>query len=300
MSVAIIVISFNHFLFTKYCIESIIKCTDRRQYKLCLVDNGSTDGTKDWANDLLSKGVLDNFISNSNNLGACKASNQGTVWALNQEDVEYITIMANDHVVTKDWLEPLLTSPFDCTCPFVFHSVRSMRNLFKPIGPVIDKYKPLRLKYLQKDDAKNMSLVLEKTYGSLEVFAENFKKSNNKDPYKQSTFVIWPGLIFYKRKVFDVVGLKDEEYLKFDLASYSDIDHYVRVYLTGFIAGVAMTSYIHHWGSITTRKLGLCQEKTKGYVNKETLAYKYFIKKWGCNPHDLSSIVKRGQKLIDV
>jgi GT2 family glycosyltransferase len=293
MKLGIIVVSFNHFLFTKFCIESIVKYTDSSKYKLCLVDNGSIDETKEWASSLVSDGTLNKFISNDYNAGACRASNQGTLWALNEKDLTHIAVMANDHIVTLDWITPLFNSPFDCTCPFVFHSVKEIRAMYPKIGEVVDRYKPLRLRYLQEDNEEYMNYVLYQTYGDMSSFVDEFKADNYTNPYIQSDFVLWPGLITYKRDVIESVGLKDEEYLKFDLASYSDIDHYVRVYLAGFTSGVAMTSYVHHWGSITTRKLGLKQEKISGYVNNERGAYDLFVKKWQCDPHNLASIIDR-------
>lgn len=297
MKVGIIVVSFNHFLFTKACINSILAYTDSNSYKLCLVDNGSTDETKIWARSLLSDKVLDRFIDNDYNMGACKASNQGVSWALNEPDLTHIMVMANDHIVTEDWLPPLLLSEFDCTNPFVFHSVSEIRALYPKIGPIVEKYKPLRLKYLQEDNVDNMIHVIKQTYGDLNKFVDAYKADNISDPYIPTERTFWPGLIIYKKKVIEKVGLKDEEYLKYDLASYADIDYYLRVHLAGFSSGMAMLSYVHHWGSITTRKLGLKQDKgSAGYVNNELGAYRYFIKKWGVDPHNLTPLLKKGEQ----
>jgi len=291
MKAAIIVISYNHFLFTKACIESILSNTAREDYELCLVDNGSEDETKDWANKLCDAGVIDHFISNAENVGACKASNQGTEWALSNINLTHIVVMANDHLLTNNWLTYIFDSPYDCTIPFVFHSVVEVRALYPKIGHFVEKYKPLRVKYLQVDDEEKMELVLRETYGDLDVFLKNYRLDNVMTPYIKTKRILWPGLIIYKREVLEEVGLKDEEFLKYDLASYSDIDHYLRVYLAGFSSGVSMLSYVHHWGSITTRKLGLSQDKG-GYVNNENAAYGYFVKKWATDPHDLSDYIK--------
>jgi len=294
MKVGIIIISFNHYLFTKFCLDSIINNTPRDLYSICLVDNGSTDSTKEWATTLKKDGRLDHFISNDTNLGACKASNQGVSWALDQSELTHILVMANDHIVTKGWLPNMLKSPFDCVNPFVFHSIKQIRALHPPIGSVIDGYKKLRLQYLQEDNEGLMNHVLTTTYnGKLEKFAKTFTNSFVLDPFVSSTFILWPGLIMYKRKVIETVGLKDEEYLKFDLASYADIDYYVRVYKAGFTSGLTKGAYVHHWGSITTRKLGLKQEHSNGYINNERGAYNYFIKKWKCDPHNLVPLVKQ-------
>lgn len=295
MKVGIIVISFNHYLFTKYCIDSIVENTDRDLYKLCLVDNGSTDYTKTWAGVSTHNGTLDHFINNDTNFGACKASNQGVEWCLQQEDLTHILVMANDHIVTRGWLNYMLEAPFDCVNPFVFHSVKEIRALCPWIGKYVEKYKPLRLKHLQEDNESDMNYVLEKTYNtSLNEFSELFAIINRKFPYAKFTFIPWPGLIMYKREVIEEVGMKDEEYLKFDLASYADIDYYVRVYKAGFTSGLTKLAYVHHWGSITTRKLGLKQEIQTGYKNNERGAYMHFIDKWGCDPHNLTPLLKEG------
>jgi GT2 family glycosyltransferase len=287
--VAIIIVSFNHFLFTKACVESIVKNTPKGLYEICLVDNGSNDGTVAWAS-----GACHKVIGNLTNRGAAAASNQGCEWALDQDRFSHILVMANDHVVTNGWLTNMLNAPTDCVNPFVFHSVKEIRDMYPPIGEVVDRYKPLRLKYLQKDSKKDMDYVLNATYGDIETFASHFRERHLFNPYRVTDRILWPGLIMYKKKVLETVGLKDEEYLKFDLASYADIDHYVRVRLAGFTTSVVMTSYVHHWGSITTRKLGLKQEGDMGgYKNNEAGAYQYFIKKWGCDPHNLDFILLR-------
>lgn len=242
----------------------------------------------------MSEDVLDNFISNDYNKGACAASNQGVVWALSCNNVTHILVMANDHVVTPNWLEAMLSAPYDCVNPFVFHSVKEIRALSPNIGNIIDKYKILRLKYLQEDNKENMEYVLKETYTDLDSFSSVFTSKFESNPFKDLSVILWPGLIMYKIKVLQTVGLKDEEFLKFDLASYADIDYYVRVFKKGFTSGLVMTSYVHHWGSITTRKLGLKQEPITGYKNNESGAYMYFIKKWGCNPHNIAPLLREG------
>jgi GT2 family glycosyltransferase len=288
--VGIIIVSFNHYLFTKMCVESIIDNTKEGTYKLCLVDNGSVDETKKWAKKLLSKGTLSNFISNKKNFGACKASNQGMKWAMGDKELTHVLVMANDHIVSNNWLSYMLESDFDCVNPFVFHSVKEIRAMAPFIGSKIEKYKELRLKYLQEDDINLMNYVISNIYsGGINSFSKKFRSKISKK-FVKTKFILWPGLILYKKKVIEKTGLKDEDFLKYDLASYSDIDYYVRVYKNGFTSGVALNSYVHHWGSITTRKLGLKQEKKIGYRNNEHMAYRYFIKKWGFSPHDLRRV----------
>jgi GT2 family glycosyltransferase len=278
MKTGIVVVSYNHFPFTKYCIESILAHTPKDLYKLCLADNGSIDGTKEWANQLLDWEILDHFISNDSNLGACKAANQGKVWSLEDDETDSTIIMANDHVVTSGWLEPLREAPADHCNAFTFFSTPNMRRLDKEIGSYLDRYKVLRVRYLQEDDEDNMVKVLKDLYGNIHQFSLKFKERHIYKPYIEFKETDWTGLVYYNNYVIDKVGLKDEEFLKYDKASHADIDYKIRIAKAGFTFVVAMQSYVHHWGSITTRKTGL---KNDGlYKNEESKAGRYYQEKW--------------------
>ena len=169
------------------------------KYKICLVDNGSLDQTKSWAKTMIEDGWVHNFIDNPKNLGACAAANQGTIWAL---DNKYdILIVANDHVVTSNWLEPLINAPSDCANPFIFYSVKFFRDLGK-VGQLIDKYKNIRVKYLQDDTEKHLDIALYETYGTYGInsWANEFKEAHKGNPYIKTKMTIWPGFVFYRNQ----------------------------------------------------------------------------------------------------
>ncbi len=76
-----------------------------------------------------------------------------------------------------------------------------------------------------------------------------------------------------KREVFDAVGLFDENFL---YGQYEDADLFKRMTQAGFSLGTTGRSFIHHFGSITQKGMGV-QNKVSPHVihNK-----RYFIKKW--------------------
>ena len=45
---SIILLTYNNFHYTKDCIESIRRYTEKDSYEIIVVDNASTDETKDW------------------------------------------------------------------------------------------------------------------------------------------------------------------------------------------------------------------------------------------------------------
>lgn len=65
MGTSIIILTYNNLEKTKLCLESIRKYTKEEVYEIIVVDNHSTDGTKEWLkvqNDI-------KVIYNDTNLG---------------------------------------------------------------------------------------------------------------------------------------------------------------------------------------------------------------------------------------
>ena len=98
----VVVVAYNHLEMTRQCVESILKYTDFKKLnaQLILVDHGSTDGVRAYF-ESLGRGSVIHY----------KANMRGTMFcALPQVcNSEYYVHVANDTVVTKDWLEILLT-----------------------------------------------------------------------------------------------------------------------------------------------------------------------------------------------
>ena len=70
MDVSIIIVTYNTLKLTSECIDSIVKKTDGISYEIILVDNMSTDGSKDfYENDKRIKKYIynKNFINKNYN-----------------------------------------------------------------------------------------------------------------------------------------------------------------------------------------------------------------------------------------
>jgi len=99
--VAIIILTWNAIAYTKACVVALTACTDYPAWRLVLVDNGSTDGTVDYLQDLDDATV----ILNGTNLGYTRGCNIGIASTRADEDV---VLMNNDVVVTDpQWLTRL-------------------------------------------------------------------------------------------------------------------------------------------------------------------------------------------------
>ncbi len=70
---SIIILTYNELELTKKCLASIERYTDKDKIELIIVDNGSSDGTREYISNLPDVKV----ILNEKNLGFAKGCNQG-------------------------------------------------------------------------------------------------------------------------------------------------------------------------------------------------------------------------------
>ena len=75
-TIDIVTLTHNRMQFAAATIWSIINYTDY-PYRLIVVDNGSTDGTKEWLINMKEMGFIHELILNDKNLGIAQAKNQG-------------------------------------------------------------------------------------------------------------------------------------------------------------------------------------------------------------------------------
>lgn len=100
-TVSIIIPVFNNVEYTKQCLKALIENTPNSPYEVVIVDNGSTDGTKEALKCL--RGSV-KIISNRENLGFAKACNQGAAAA----DGNYLVFLNNDTKVQPGWSRELV------------------------------------------------------------------------------------------------------------------------------------------------------------------------------------------------
>jgi len=102
--VAIIILAWNQVHYTKICIDSIKKFTDRNKYDLIVVDQGSEDGTLKYLDEVLT-GERDLIVRNRRNRGFSGGNNQ----ALKLAECEYILFLNNDcKIKGYNWLPILM------------------------------------------------------------------------------------------------------------------------------------------------------------------------------------------------
>ena len=98
---SLIVPLFNNVSLTRHCLDALFKVTPRHLFEVIIVDNASTDGTKEY---LKFFGDRIKVITNIENKGFAVACNQGAKLA----NGEFLVFLNNDTVPVAGWLESMV------------------------------------------------------------------------------------------------------------------------------------------------------------------------------------------------
>ena len=102
MDVSVIIINYNTKRLTRKCVESVVRNTKDLLFEVIVIDNGSTDGSKDELSNLGYPNYI--YVYNEKNIGFSKANNQAYRIARG----EYLFFMNNDMVFVNDVIGNLL------------------------------------------------------------------------------------------------------------------------------------------------------------------------------------------------
>ncbi len=200
---------------TVECLNSINNLT-YDNYKVVVVDNGSTDNSIDVISDQFKSLYL---IRNSKNLGYTGGNNIGIRFAM-ENQAEYIWILNNDTTVEADSLEKMVESSqsipsVGLVSPVVYFS--RQREKIQFCGAIFSTDKRILLKNLQSLDLVNSETL--------------------KDP-----ILLWGTALLAKRKLIEKVGYFDENFF----AYFEDIDLSLRAVKNGFKNIVVKNAKIYH------------------------------------------------------
>lgn len=239
--VSIIIPCFNAVEYTKQCVESVLLQTNT-DYELILINNGSTDGTKEYFKNLKrrlkpNKNLQKVTIFQSvKNLGVARALNLG----ISKSVGKYICYLNNDILVTKDWLKKIVkTAKSD-----------------KQIGAVGTMFNAFEDKKIVKLAEKNKKIV--------DVLAQTISTKNSGKIKKAKTI---HGLcMFIKKSVFKKVGLFNENFYP---CFGEDIEFCERLKLNGYkLVDAADVFIFHYWNKSVRSKQFNRQNKSIETVMK--------------------------------
>lgn len=241
--------------YTKPCIDSVVKACEGFDYRILLIDNGSTDETSVEAGKLVSHHF--SHKRNDVNWGCAKSWNYGVKDAFRRE-ADYAFVINND---------------------VLFHPKAIQNVLFrlkfdKDVLSILPKNKivPNNRKDIPLAMATCMN-VAEECLTPDSIFKLDFKKEDVKETENPdfSAFMI-------TKEGYEKVGEFDEN---FSPAYFEDNDYHYRINLAGLKAITVPMAVYYHYGSRTSVEgLPRSIERHQSFERNR----QYYIKKWGGMP----------------
>jgi len=218
--VFIIILNWNGRADTIECLESLRKI-GYRDYKIVVVDNGSTDGSADVIPKKYFQDVA--FIETKKNLGFAGGNNIGINYAL-ENDAEFILLLNNDTIVEPDFLTELVKAA-------------QADDKIGIVGPMINFYDNRdtiwfgggKINWL-KTKGSHVSYGLQTTRSPLTAGSD------------YSTGYLTGCCLLIKRKVIEKIGFLSEDYFLY----YEDTDWCLRSRQAGFETVLAPAAKIYH------------------------------------------------------
>lgn len=214
--VAIIILNWNNYDDTATCLDSIANL-HYQNYRVILVDNGSTDGSnKRLKEEYAGRGYT--FLENNRNLGFAHGNNRGIELA-RSDQADYVLLLNNDTVVTSDFLGELVETAEE--------------------SPEIGIVGP---KVLNRSDGQVQSTGFRQS----ELFP--FYKRDGPTDRKWRCDYVHGCSVLISEEVFESIGLLDEDYFLY----VEERDFYMRAKLAGFDIVMNPDAIIYHEGMGST------------------------------------------------
>ena len=100
---SVVIVAADGLVFNRLCLKSVLLNTADVDIELVVVDNGSTDGTRDYLAALAEQDPRIRVVQNDENRGFGPAVNQG----LNAATGDILVVLNNDTIVPPGWLGAL-------------------------------------------------------------------------------------------------------------------------------------------------------------------------------------------------
>jgi GT2 family glycosyltransferase len=213
--VSIIIVTYNNLDLTKACIESIYANSHYPNLELVIVDNNSSDGTRDYLNRIQNTYSNISLILNDDNKGFAPANNQG----MRKASGENIILLNNDTIVTPGWISKLN------------HYLKD--KSIGMVGPVTNM--------CGNEAIINVPYDVSTLEGFDEFLNSFFKRSMKGDSFEIDMLSMF--CVAMRRETVNEIGLLDE---RFKTGMFEDTDYSYRIKEKGYKLICAKDIFIHH------------------------------------------------------
>lgn len=221
--VLFVVLNFNGWQETLTCIDAVLK-QSHKDFDIMLIDNGSHDESLKKLHKYENhENII--FVKQPVNLGFAGGVNVGIRYAI-KHSYDYVALLNNDAVVTKDWLRILLKTLRDTKASTATGLLLSADG--KKIESTGDSYSRWGLPFPRQRN-------------------EDVKSAND----SEFVFGGTAGASVYKTSLFEDIGLFDEKFF----AYFEDTDISFRAQLAGHTAYYEKSAIAYHDHGTTSSKM---------------------------------------------
>ncbi len=240
---AFIILSHNGLSFTQQCLSSIRRHCAPESYSIVVVDNASTDGSREWLRQYPYEIAL---LEEQENLGFSGGCNAGLKAADSKQDILYLN---NDTRLCHNALFWLRMGLYE-------------NDHVGAVGSVSNYGRGSHV--VTMNEGTNSPDAWEHYGEQINVPMEQ--------PYEEKTMLSGFALLV-KRSVINQIGGFDEA---FNPGYFEDDDLCMRIREAGYRLNLCHNSFIYHAGSQSFRKLSDLDDLQYQH-------YQYFCEKWGMN-----------------
>ena len=221
--VSIVIVTHNNLAFSRMCLESVRKNTAYPNCEVIVVDNGSTDGTREMLNEMARSHPGLTVIGNEGNRGFAAACNQG----LHRARGWVLCLLNNDTVVAPGWLSSM---------------VRVLRNdrragLVGPVSNAVGNEARVQVGYTDVE--------------AMPAWAARWSAEHQGEVLELPMLALFCAAM--RREVWEQIGDLDE---RFELGMFEDDDYCRRIHQAGLKTLCLREAFVHHWQRATFRLLG--------------------------------------------
>jgi len=242
--VSLILVTHNAIELTRLCLESLDRRTDWPALEILAVDNGSSDGTRQWLEEEAARrGSGFRLIAFPDNRGFAPAVNAAAAAARG----DFLCLLNNDTIVTRGWLSALVRH---------LERDRSLGMVCASTNEIVNAAK-VEVGYRDPED--------------LESWAEAFTRSRSGRAEELDMVAMF--CVLLRRALFQMIGPLDE---RFAIGMFEDNDYSRRVRAAGLSLAVARDAFVHHWGRGTFGRMPEAE-----YLRIYEENRRRFEEKWG-------------------
>jgi len=225
MILSIIIVSYNTKDFLKRCMDSIFTEGGINDLEIIVIDNNSTDGTREMLKKFQSDHSEVITVFNEKNVGFATAVNQG----VKKSKSDYLLLLNSDIVIKQQSLEKMISFAKEYPEAGIIggrllnldNSSQASIYHFPTIGRAIKEYW-----FRQKGSFEKYTPLMKKDYVSVDV--------------------VTGAVMLIPRKTIEKIGLLDERYFMY----FEDLDYCRRVNKAGYkIYYLPEAEFIHAHGA---------------------------------------------------